>query len=685
MTDIFYSNVSDIIDSNVPLKLLSRKETRFCSKPWITPGLKASIYNKNRLYKNFLRKRSYYSHCKFKTYRNKLNHLIKTSKSNYYKEYFVTNKTNTKEIWKGIRQIITLKSKSSFTPNKLVKDGHEIKNVKEIANEFNNYFSNIGKNLASAIPTTNLSFEHYLDSPQASSFYLFPTSAMEIENIISTLKPSKATGPFSIPTSLLKTLKMVISYPLEILFNHSFATGTVPKQFKLAKVIPIHKNGSVFAVSNYRPISLLSNFNKIIEKLMYNRLINYLGKLSIISDNQFGFRSKHSTIHALLLPTDKIQKAIDKGTYSCGIFLDLCKAFDTVNHNILLTKLEYYGIRGVAHAWFTSYLSDRKQFVSLHGTNSEYQTLTCGVPQGSVLGPLLFLLYVNDICNCSSILEFHLFADDTNVFLSDTNIQKLELNLNIELGKVSHWLNANKLSLNIEKTSFVISHPPQRKISYQMNLRISNNLIKQDRKLKYLGLIIDSNLNWKSHLHELGKKVARNIGILSKIRHFVNNSILYQLYYSLIYPLLTYGLLVWDNTYHTTLKPIITLQKRALRIITYSKPHEHSDPLFKQLDLLKLVDLVVFHNALFMYQYHKNLLPKSFNNFFEAVSSKHQYNTRFASRLTYYINPDRTNFGKFNIRFAAAAVWNDLDNNLKQLPPKSFKTKIKQNLIQSYI
>ena len=603
MSDIllFYSKVSDIIDSNVPLKLLSMKETRFCSKPWITPGLKASIYNKNRLYKNFLRKRSYYSHCKFKTYRNKLNHLIKISKSNYYKEYFVTNKTNTKEIWKGIRQIITLKSKSSFTPNKLVKDGHEIKNVKEIANEFNNYFSNIGKNLASAIPTTNLSFEHYLDSPQASSFYLFPTSAMEIENIISTLKPSKASGPFSIPTSLLKTLKMVISYPLEILFNHSFATGTVPKQFKLAKVIPIHKKGSVFAVSYYRPISLLSNFNKIIEKLMYNRLINYLGKLSIISDNQFGFRSKRSTIHALLLLTDKIQKAIDKGTYSCSIFLDLCKAFDTVNHNILLTKLEYYGIRGVAHAWFTSYLSDRKQFVSLHGTNSEYQTLTCGVPQGSVLGPLLFLLYVNDICNCSSILEFHLFADDTNVFLSDTNIQKLELNLNIELGKVSHWLNANKLSLNIEKTSFVIFHPPQRKITYQMNLRISNNLIKQDRKVKYLGLIIDSNLNWKSHLHELGKKLARNIGILSKIRHFVNNSILYQLYYSLIYPLLTYGLLVWGNTYHTTLKPIITLQKRALRIITYSKPDEHSDPLFKQLELLKLVDLVVFHNALFMY------------------------------------------------------------------------------------
>ena len=417
---------------------------------------------------------------------------------------------------------------------------------------------------------------------------------------------------------------------------------------------------------------------------MYNRLINYLDNLSIIYNNQFGFRSKDSTINALLLLTDKIQSAIDKGTYCCGIFLDLSKAFDTVNHKILLSKLEYYGIRGVVYNWFASYLSNRKQFVSLRSSVSDPHTISCGVPQGSVLGPLLFLLYVNDMNKCSKILEFHLFADDTNLFLSDNNVQSLEFKLNIELEKMSHWLSANKLSLNIEKTSFVVFHCPQKKILHQVNLQISNKQLKQDNQVKYSGLILDSNLNWKSHIHELGKKISRGIGILAKIRHLVNSNILSQLYYSLIYPFLTYGLLVWGNTYQTTLKPIVSLQKRAIRIMTFSKPDEHSGPLFKQLEILKLKDLVYFYNALFMYKVHNNLLPKAYDQFFQLISSIHKYNTRLASRSLYYIKNIRTSYGKFNIHFAAATIWNNLDDNIKHLSQRSFKTNIKLSIIQSY-
>ena len=213
----------------------------------------------------------------------------------------------------------------------------------------------------------------------------------------------------------------------------------MPDQFKVAGVVPIHKKGSSFLVSNYRPISLLSIFNKVIEKLMYNRIISYLDKFSILHNNQFGFRSMHLTTHAIFLLTNKIQRSIDNGTNSCGIFLDLCNAFDTVDHRIILDKLKYYGLRGVANHWFASYLSNRRQFVSLFGTNSDYQTVTCGVPQGSVLGPLLFLLYINDMPKCSNILEFHLFADDTNLFLNSPNILNLETNLNVELEKVSQW------------------------------------------------------------------------------------------------------------------------------------------------------------------------------------------------------------------------------------------------------
>ena len=684
MFDKFYTKVSNIINSHLPLKPLTRKESKFQTKPWITPGLKVSINNKNRLYRHYLKTRTCYSHTKFKCYRNKLNHLLKLSKTNYYKEYFMINKAKTKEIWKGIKQLICLKSKGSTSPSKLIINEHEITNDKAIADQLNNYFSNIGKNLASTVPKPNLPFNCYLDKPQASSFFLSPTTSTEIENIIMSLSSAKASGPFSISTSLLKTLKGILSIPLQLLFNCSFSTGLVPDQFKVARVVPIHKKGSSYLVSNYRPISLLSIFNKLIEKLMYNRIISYLEKFSILHNNQFGFRSKHSTTHALLLLTDRIQRSIDNGTYSCGIFLDLCKAFDTVDHKILLAKLEYYGIRGAPNDWFVSYLSNRRQFVSLSGTNSDYQPVTCGVPQGSVLGPLLFLLYINDMPKCSNILEFHLFADDTNLFLNNPSILNLETNLNVELEKVSQWLYANKLSLNIEKTSFVVFHSPQRRIAHKLNLSISNKSVKSDNQVKYLGLIFDSNLNWKPYLHELSKKVSRGIGVLSKIRYYVNRNILHQLYYSIIYPFLTYGLLIWGNTYSTTLKPLITLQKRAIRTITFSKPDEHSEPLFKELEILKLTDLVTLHNALFMYHYYYNLLPSSFENFFQTVASVHSYNTRLASKSTYYINTIKTNYGKFNIRFAAVKVWNHLDESIKYLPLKTFKNKVKLNILQSY-
>ena len=249
-------------------------------------------------------------------------------------------------------------------------------------------------------------------------------------------------------------------------------------------------------VTNYRPISLLSIFNKILERLVYNRLIKYFDKSSTSFDQQFGSRSSHSTVHALTLMIDKIQRAIDSKNYSCGIFIDLCKAFDTVDHHILLDKLEYYGIRGIAHEWFSSYLPNRSQFVSLRHVESGTRQILCGVPQGSVLGPLLFLLYVNDLHKCSIELDFHLFADDTNIFLQDQNLQCLELKLNEELDKLNQWLQLNRLSLHIDKTNFVIFHLPERKI-LSFNLKISAIPVEQSTYVKYLGLIVDCPLNWK--------------------------------------------------------------------------------------------------------------------------------------------------------------------------------------------
>ena len=230
----------------------------------------------------------------------------------------------------------------------------------------------------------------------------------------------------------------------------------------------------------------------------------------------------------------------------------------------------------------------------------------------------------------------------------------------------------------------MVFHSPQRRIAHKLNLSISNTSVKSDNQVKYLGLIFDSNLNWKPYLHELSKKVSRGIGVLSKVRYYVNRNILHQLYYSIIYPFLTYGLSIWGNTYSSTLKPLIILQKRAVHTITFSKPDEQSEPLFKELEILRVTDLVILHNALFMYHYYYNLLPSSFANFFQTVASMHSHNTRLASKSTYYINTIKTNYGKFNIRFAAVKVWNHLDESIKHLPLKTFKNKVKLNILQSY-
>jgi retron-type reverse transcriptase len=213
---------------------------------------------------------------------------------------------------------------------------------------------------------------------------------------------------------------------------------------------------------------------------MYNRLIDFIEKRNIFYNKQFGFRPKHSTDHAILSIIDKIQKAIDERDYSCGIFLDLSKAFDTVNHQILINKLKHYGIRGVAINWLISYLSNRKQLVSIGNVTSDQEIISCGVPQGSVLGPLLFLLYINDFDQCSDLLDFHLFADDANLFFKHKNLITLQSDLNNELNNIFTWLCANKLSLNIDQSNFVIFHPPQKKIPFNVNLFINNKELNHE-------------------------------------------------------------------------------------------------------------------------------------------------------------------------------------------------------------
>lgn len=335
-------------------------------------------------------------------------------------------------------------------------------NKSDICNKLNEHFINIGPTLANKLPTSNIDPSTFINRSFQNSFNFRGICAYEVSDLIRGLNANKAT--IGVPTKCVKLACNHISEALALVFNLSLSQGIMPNTLKISKVTPIDKGGESYEPTNYRPISTLSAFTQIFEKLVYKQLISYIEKYNILTECQFGFRKGHSTEQAIIEITDNLRKSIDNNLYTCGVFLDFAKAFDTVNHKILLAKLEKYGIRGTPLKWFNSYLTDRQQYVEIHNVRSSIKTVICGIPQGSTLGPLLFLLYINDIVNSSDKLSFRIFADDTNIFASSKNAKELESTINQELVRVKNWCDINKLSINLQKTNYMIIKSPQKKM-----------------------------------------------------------------------------------------------------------------------------------------------------------------------------------------------------------------------------
>jgi exonuclease III len=418
----------------IPFKKCTLKSNH---KPWITQCLLNSIKRKNRLYKTYIKNPSQLTRSRFVMYRNKLNHLLRISEKKYFNDKLCKYNNDVRKSWSVINEILDCNNVHNKLPDTLETEQGTIIGQKNIANSFNKFFSSIGCDLAKGIRTSSSDPLSLMQNPIINNFQPQPVSEQELAKIFSSLRNS-AAGYDEIRPSVLKSVFDQIQCPLKYLINMSFEKGIFPDQLKESLITPIHKQGNRKQLNNYRPISVLSVFSKIYEKLMYNQLYKYLIDNNILYLHQYGFQQGYSTDHALITVTDNILSAFNNKEQVLGLFMDMKKAFDTIDHAILINKLEHYGIRNLALAWFKSYLHERPQRVKYSNQIlSDYELMKCGVPQGSTLGPLLFLLYLNDLPLVSNVIKFVMFADDTNAFLRGNNLTAMINSFNTELIKVA--------------------------------------------------------------------------------------------------------------------------------------------------------------------------------------------------------------------------------------------------------
>ena len=513
------------------------------------------------------------------------------------------------------------------------------------------------------------------------SCYCDSVTEMDIFNILSSMKPKFSCGPDNLPFSIFVKFSYLFCAPLRYLFNLSLEAGVFPDSLKEAKIIPIFKKGEKDKATNYRPISLLNAVSKIFEKIIAVRMKDFLDKYNILYDFQFGFRAKHSTSLALVEVIDSCYKKLDEGYLVAGVFFDLQKAFDLVNHSILIDKLSYYGFRGKLLDWLKSYLNNRRQFTVVNNVKSDTLSVSYGVPQGSVLGPLLFNIYVNDLPNVVSNEKICLFADDTNLFVFAKDMSSLEANVNDCILKMEQWFSSNLLTVNVAKTCYSLFNSNSSVTSSNINVLLENVPISRVSNCVYLGFNIDERLKWVSHIDDVYSGLVKFTSIFFKLRTILPPRVLKDLYFALIHSKLLYGIEIYGIANLTHLDKLIKLNNKLLRTLQ-NKPLDYPlYQLYKNYDTLPIPALYKFKllKFMFLFTYHKNMLPSAFQNYFQTNSSIHQYNTR--NKNDFHFFNSSNNFGHKTFEFNGTKLWNELPIVIK----KSSSIPIFQKLVKEHL
>jgi hypothetical protein len=489
--------------------IYNNKDKKLKCKLWITKGIKKSIKTKYKLYRKTV-KQPFNIELKnhYNKYKNVFAKVFRNAELLYYRKK-IANCSNNKTLWNTINEALNKKGKFKCAPSEIaLSENKTTTDPIIICNSFNDFFVNVGQNINNSIITDNNVplATSYIETEVSNSMYIMPVNEQEVEKYINQLDCTKACGADNIHPKLVKVAKMFIIKPLTYIFNMSLKTGIFPDNMKIARVMPIYKHGDKASVGNYRPISVLSVFSKFLEKVMKDRLSQYLNKNNLLYPYQYGFRTGYNTSLALAELSNLIKLELENGNVCLGLFVDLKKAFDSVNHSIMCDKLNLYGIRGIALKWFKNYLSNRQQYVELNNAKSDLKSISVGVPQGSILGPTLYLLYVNDMYKSLKYGKAKLYADDTNIFYMGNNIKELTKQAQSDVDSLCNWLKANKLVANSDKTNYMVFRSYRSEVDPNIDLKFNKNTVSRVENCKYLGVYLDECLNWKTHVEQVCKK-----------------------------------------------------------------------------------------------------------------------------------------------------------------------------------
>ena len=651
------------MDKHAPRKLkrISKKRA-----PWITKGLLNKIHKRDLIKKKAISSNDHEMWEQFKCARNQANNAIKQAKKRYFSDNLKVSKGNPRKTWNLINELTSRNTSKSTNILEIQVDNRTISSPGDMAEAFNDHFTNIGQVLAQEVPSAEVNPEFYL-SHTDKAFHLKTPSLDVVFNLLRNIDEKKATGLDMIPSKLLKMAASIVTPSLTAIFTKSIITGIYPTEWKMARVTPVFKKGEKSDLNNYRPISVITVVSRVFEKIVYDQLYQYLNDNQLLSSCQSGFRSLHSTLTALLEATNSWSVSIDNGFLNGVVFIDLKKAFDTIDHEIILRKLSYFGADQATAKWFQSYLSNRTQRCNVNGNLSTASTVTCGVPQGSILGPLLFLMYINDLPNCLRVAAPRMFADDTSITLSAKTVADLKLAVTSELNNLTCWLRANKSSLNVAKTELMIIGSRQRLNTQceEINISIDDRTIKRVDHIKSLGLTIDAQLSWSKHVDEISKKVSSAIGALKRVRPFIPTDVAVQIYNALILPHFDYCSPVWDGMSGCLSDKLQKLQNRAARVITQSPFDTSSNLLVAMLRWEKLSLRRKKQKALIMYKTLNELAPDYLQCLF-TERHVNDYNLRNLEGKLSLPKPN-TNYLKRSFCYSGACLWNNLPQDLKSV------------------